>query len=47
VKVIKGNIEAAIFIFPRQAPHKNVTLRMRPDGEYFILFGGNMFTKRE
>jgi hypothetical protein len=28
VKVIKGNIEAAIFRFPRQILHKNVMLRM-------------------
>jgi hypothetical protein len=47
VKVIKGNIEAAIFAFPRRTPHKNVMLRMGPCGESFILLGGAWFTKRE
>jgi hypothetical protein len=47
VKVIKGNIEATIFIFPTPRPHKKVMLRFGSYGEYFIFFGGSRFTKRE
>ncbi|HTO64425.1 MAG TPA: hypothetical protein VMM15_24595 [Bradyrhizobium sp.] len=47
LKVIKGNIGAAIFTFVPQGPAQKRDATKAPFEERFILFDGTMFTKRE